>query len=223
MTAPPFRKPPTAQEAVLNELRRAISSGEMPPGSAIPQVAVAERLGVSRVPVREALKILEGEGHVTYAPHRGYTVTELDAGELLEIYRIRGLLERHAVESAAPNFGPPLAAKLSGLIAEMDRCDQAGDLSGLSDSNRAFHFAIYEASGQLHLVRLIRQLWDASDPYRTVYFGSAGNRERVQQEHREIAAAVASRDADRVADLLEEHRDHASDVVVGLLGEGEVS
>lgn len=219
MSAQPYRKPPTAQEAVLNELRRAIASGEMAPGSAIPQVAVAERLGVSRVPVREALKILEGEGHVTYAPHRGYTVTELDGAELLEIYRIRGLLERHAVEMAAPNLGTQLAAKLDGLIAEMDRCAQAEDLSGLSDSNRAFHFAIYEASGKTHLVRLIRQLWDASDPYRTVYFGGAGNRERVQQEHREIATAVARGEVDRVADLLEEHRDHASDVVVGLLGE----
>jgi len=214
-----FRRPPTAQEAVLNELRRAIARGEMAPGSAIPQAAVAQRLGVSRVPVREALKILEGEGHVTYAAHKGYTVTELDAAELLEIYRIRGLLERHAVKLAGSELNDKLAARLEALIEEMERCSEAEDLGGLSEANRAFHFLIYEASGGSHLVRLIRQLWDASDPYRTVYFGGAENRKSLQTEHRQIAAAVADGDAERVADLLEQHRDHASAVVVEFLRE----
>ncbi|MEU6263237.1 GntR family transcriptional regulator [Saccharopolyspora shandongensis] len=219
MSTQQFRRPPTAQEAVLDELRREIASGGMAPGSAIPQAAVAEKLGVSRVPVREALKILEGEGHVTYAPHRGYTVTELDAAELLEIYRVRGLLESYAVQHAAPRLTGELAAKLDELVGEMDRYAAAEDLGGLSEANRTFHFLIYEASAQSHLVRLIRQLWDASDPYRTVYFGGADNRVRIQEEHREIAAAVARGDADRVADLLKAHRDHACDVVVAVLGE----
>jgi DNA-binding GntR family transcriptional regulator len=217
MSTQRFRRPPTAQEAVLTELRRAIARGELSPGSSIPQAAFADRLGVSRVPVREALKILEGEGHVTYAPHKGYTVTELEATELLEIYRIRGLLERYAVTLAAPRLDQDLAERLNELIERMDRCAEEEDYGALSDANRTFHFLIYEASGQRHLVRLIRQLWDSSDPYRTVYFGGHDNRARVQSEHRQIAAAVARGDDVAVADLLEAHRSHASDVIIDLL------
>ena len=93
-----FRRPPTAQEAVLAELRRAIAAGELRPGEQVLQDALAERFGVSRVPLREALKILEGEGQVTYRPHRGYFVAELDLDDLREVYRIRDLLETEAID-----------------------------------------------------------------------------------------------------------------------------
>jgi len=89
---PPWR-PPTAQEAVLAELRRFITTGRLRPGQQIVQDALAVQLGVSRVPLREALKILEGEGQVTYVAHRGYFVTELSLSDLLEVYRIREILE----------------------------------------------------------------------------------------------------------------------------------
>ena len=102
MTSRPFRRPPTAQEAVLAELRRAIVTGELAPGEQVLQDALAERFGVSRVPLREALKILEGEGQVTYRPHRGYFVAELDVDDLREVYRIRDLLESEAVRVAVP-------------------------------------------------------------------------------------------------------------------------
>lgn len=82
-------RPPTAQEFVLTELRRAIVSGQLRPGAAIRQDTLAESLGVSRVPLREALKILEGEGQVTYRPHRGYFVADLSYDDLREVYRIR--------------------------------------------------------------------------------------------------------------------------------------
>ncbi|MBL8582662.1 MAG: GntR family transcriptional regulator, partial [Rhizobiaceae bacterium] len=97
-------KPQTAQEAVLYELRRRIVSGEFEPGSQILQDALAEELGVSRVPVREALRTLEGEGQVSYEPHRGYFVVELDLNELVEIYRLRDLLEPEATAKAFPNI-----------------------------------------------------------------------------------------------------------------------
>src|SRR5674476_1570791 len=79
-----FRRPPTAQEAVLAELRRLITAGLLRPGQQIVQDALAVQFGVSRVPLREALKILEGEGQVTYVAHRGYFVTELSLSDLIE-------------------------------------------------------------------------------------------------------------------------------------------
>src|SRR5690606_32639587 len=82
VTTSGFQKPPTAQQAVLAELRRFIASGSLRPGQQIRQDTLSAELGVSRVPLREALKILEGEGQVTYEAHRGYFVTELSLRDL---------------------------------------------------------------------------------------------------------------------------------------------
>lgn len=93
-------RPPTTQEFVLQELRNAIVRGELPPRQPIRQDAIAQRFGVSRVPLREALKILEAEGQVVYRPHRGYSVAELALSDLLEVYRLRQLLESEAATVA---------------------------------------------------------------------------------------------------------------------------
>ena len=100
-----FHRPLTAQQAVLAELRRAMLAGELTPGSQIVQEAIAERLGVSRVPIREALRILEGEGQVIYVPHHGYSVAELNLDELLEIQRIRELLEPEVTRKTLRQLG----------------------------------------------------------------------------------------------------------------------
>ena len=94
----------------MAELRLAIASGDLRPGEQVLQDALAERFGVSRVPLREALKILEGEGQVVYRPHRGYFVAELDLDDLREVYRIRDLLESEAVRVAVPQINRRAAA-----------------------------------------------------------------------------------------------------------------
>lgn len=94
------RRPPTAQQFVLAELRRAITTGRLRPGAPIRQDALAEEFQVSRVPLREALKTLQGEGLVTYEAHRGYSVETLSLDDLREVYRIRQLLEEEAVRRA---------------------------------------------------------------------------------------------------------------------------
>jgi DNA-binding GntR family transcriptional regulator len=204
-----FKRPPTAQEAVLAELRRAIVEGELAPGTQIVQEALAERLGLSRVPIREALKILEGEGQVSYSPHRGYFVTELDLDELLEVYRIRQLLETEAATVAVPRLSEEVLGRMGEAIGDMVRASSEGNIVAMTAANRRFHFAIIESSGMPRLTRLVRQLWDATDPYRSLYYAEEVNRKTVDREHREILAAARDRDVDRVVALLDEHRDHA--------------
>ena len=118
-----FVRPPTAQEAVLAEIRRLIVSGELAPGAPVRQEAVAERLGVSRVPVREALKVLEGEGHVVYAAHRGYVVAELSVDDLTEVYRLRELLEAALSADGATSWH-------SALTAAGVPCGPINDIAG---------------------------------------------------------------------------------------------
>jgi len=202
-------KAPTAQESVLIALRDDIVSGRLRPGSQIVQDDLAREYGVSRVPLREALKILEGEGQVTYYPHRGYFVTELSVDDLLEVYRLRYLLEAEALERAVGEADDDDISYISDLLDAVERAGSEGDTAALTSANRAFHFAIFELSGQPRLTRLIRVLWDSTDAYRTVYFHEEANRERVRHEHRDMLEALRRRDARALIALQEEHRAHS--------------
>jgi DNA-binding GntR family transcriptional regulator len=209
MTRQQFRRPPTAQEAVLSELRRAIVTGELRPGEQVLQDALAERFGVSRVPLREALKILEGEGQVIYRPHRGYFVAELDLDDLREVYRIRDLLESEAVRVAVPQITEAELAALAAALDDVERASAAGDLARMAEANRRFHFGLIEAAHLPRLSRLVRVLWDATDVYRSLYYADEGHRDTVHDEHRAVLDAVLAGSAERAVDLLRAHRERA--------------
>ncbi|WP_225993079.1 GntR family transcriptional regulator [Actinomadura rudentiformis] len=212
------RRPPTAQQFVLAELRRAITTGELKPGAPIRQDALAERLDVSRVPLREALKILEGEGLVEHQAHRGYFVAVLSMADLREIYRIRALLEAEAVRVAAPHLTPEVLAALEAAQDEVERAGEAGDVTAMAAANRRFHFMLFERSGMPRLVRLITTLWDSTDAYRSLYYGGTPNRERVVHEHRAVLAALRDGDIDAAVAWLDRHRAHAVSTLQEVLG-----
>jgi len=218
MTDTGFRRPPTAQEAVLAELRRAIVSGQLRPGEQVLQDALAERFGVSRVPLREALKILEGEGQVVYQPHRGYFVAELDVDDLREVYRMRDLLESEAVRVAVPRLTAEDLQRLTEAADDVDRADASGDLVAMTGANRRFHFTLIEAAGMPRLARLVRILWDATDAYRSLYYAEQANRASVHEEHRAVVDAVRAGDAELAVVLLRTHREHAVEAVARVLG-----
>lgn len=212
------RRPPTAQEFVLGELRRLIVTGGLRAGEQIKQDALAESLGTSRVPLREALKILEGEGQVTYHPHRGYFVAELSASDLVELYRIRQLLEDEAAAVAIPKLTSADLEGLEAALREVEAAGEAGDIPAITVANRRFHFLLIERAELPRLTRLIRQLWDATDAYRSVYFAEPVNRLQVEREHRFILEALRERDIPRSIALLNTHRDHAVKRVSRVLG-----
>ena len=203
------RRPPTAQQFVLEEIRRAITSGELRPGDPIRQDALAAQLGVSRVPLREALKILEGEGLVSYQVHRGYGVVSLSMADLREVYRIREILEDEAVRRAADTLTGADVDRLDEIQTDVERASEAGDVAGMAAANRLLHFTLFEYSGMPRLVRHIRLLWEATDAYRSLYYSEGGNRQRVNDEHRAMLAALRDGDADRAVASLNEHRAHA--------------
>ena len=208
---------PTAAETVLQELRSALTTGHLLPGQQLIQEDLASDLGVSRVPIRESLKILEGEGQVTYHPNRGYFVTELSADDLIELYRIREILEAEALAKAVVEVSDADIADIEAILSKVNEAAKSGDVAVLTETNRAFHFAIIELSGMNRLSRLIRQLWDASDIYRTVYFRDPVNRERIHSEHQEIMDALKSRDAQALIRAQNNHREHAVQVLTTII------
>lgn len=204
-----YRRPPTAQEAVLAELRRLIATGRLRPGEQILQDALAVELGVSRVPLREALKILEGEGLVTYAAHRGYFVTQLSLSDLLEVYRIRELLEAEAVRVGLPHLTTEDVERLEGVEHDVRAAAERGDLVAMTAANRRFHLSLVEACGLPRLVWIIRLLWDATEVYRSVYYADDSNRRLAGDEHADLMVAVRRGDVDGALGVLAAHREHA--------------
>jgi DNA-binding GntR family transcriptional regulator len=199
----------TAQQHALDWLRRAIVAGELAPRQRVNQEDVAERTGLSVAPVREALRALEQEGQVTYLPRRGYFVTELRIADLEEIYALRRVLEGRAAREALPALGPDALERIEAAAADCGSAAAAGDVAGELAANRRFHFAILEAPGNPHAMRMIRMLWDSTEAYRALYYGSPEERDRSLEAHERILAALRAGDADRLVGELDAHRDRA--------------
>jgi DNA-binding GntR family transcriptional regulator len=208
---------PSATQSVLKLLRTDLITGHLTPGDQVVQETLAERYGVSRVPLREALRLLESEGLVTHEPHRGYFVTELTTGDLEEVYRLRAILETEAITAAVPNLSTSDINEIATLMAAAAAAADQADIAALTDANRDFHFAIFEASAMPRLVRLLRQLWDATDLYRSLYFAEHSNRVRVGDEHEHILAGLRNRDAQAVIAMHTQHRENSSESVSALL------
>ncbi len=213
-----FQRPPTAQEAVLVELRARILRGDIAPGRPLRQEDLAASLGVSRVPVREALRILESEGHVTYVAHRGYRVTELDLDDLQELYHLRALIEDDLVRRALTRRDPDHVAAVRAAHARLASAEAArpADPAEMAAANRAFHWAIMRPTPRAE--RILTTLWDASEVYRARWFALSDNVARGAQEHARALAAVEAGEADALVAILTEHRAGAVQALRGQLG-----
>lgn len=209
--------PSTAAQHALDGLRSIIVEGELRPGQRIVQDALAERLGTSVAPVREALRLLEREGQVTYRPRRGYCVTELSVDDLEEVYELRQLLEERAVRLALPTLDDRSYELLAAAAEECAAAGRVADVPTELDANRRFHFALMEAPAKPNLLRLIRMLWDSTEAYRALYHKSQAEREIAAQAHQRILAAVRRGDADDVVAELDAHRSRALEVLREIL------
>jgi DNA-binding GntR family transcriptional regulator len=214
----PTPPPSTTAQHALDWLRRAVVEGELVPGQRVLQDDVAERLGVSVAPVREALRVLEQEGQVTYKPRRGYYVTELRIEDLAEIYELRRVLEERAVRQALPSLDDDALERVGVAAADCLRAAEAGEVAAELAANRRFHFGLLESPEQSHTMRLIRLLWDSTEAYRALYYNSPQERRAAADAHQRILDAVRRGDADEVVAELDAHRTRALDVLAGILG-----
>jgi DNA-binding GntR family transcriptional regulator len=148
----------TKSDSVQRLIRQAIAMGEIRPGERLLQHELAERLGVSPTPVREALMALVAQGVLTYLPNRGVRVVELDAPDAEQVYRIRGELEPLAVELGGPKLSQSSLDDLAGVLASMHRAAEHRRLDRVKVLDHRFHFLIYSAAGPGRLNDMIEHL-----------------------------------------------------------------
>lgn len=216
--APPqLPVPGTAAQHALQSLRLLIVSGTLRPGQRVNQDVLAEQMGLSVAPVREALRALEQEGQVTYLPRRGYFVTELQIEDLEEIYTLRALLEDRAAREALPQLGEAEIERLALAAQECVAAAQVGDVARELDANRSFHFLLLSSDRHPHLMRMIRLLWDSTEAYRALYYNSPAERQRANDAHDRILRAVRDGDPDRLVAELDAHRERALQVLRAIL------
>ncbi len=209
--------PQTTPEHALEGLRRAIIERQLRPGQRIAQEQFAGTLGISIAPVREALRVLEQEGQVVYRPRRGYFVRELRIEDLEEIYELRRLLEERAARLSLPALDED---SLGAILAAARACMRAasrGEVAVQLAANRRFHFAILDACGQPHTIRMIRMLWDSTEAYRAMYYNSAAERRRANAAHKRIVRSIEQRDPDALVAELDAHRERALVVLRSIL------
>ncbi len=215
------RGPDTAQQHAVDWLRHAIVRGDLRPGQRVTQDEIAERIGVSLAPVREALRVLEQEGQLTYRPRRGYFVTELRIEDLDEIYGLRQVLEERAARHALPTIDGDALERITLAASDCDAAAATGDIAAELEANRRFHFGILEAPDNPHHIRVIRLLWDATEAYRALYYNSSDERRAASAAHDRILRALKKGDADRLVAELDRHRHRALEVLRNILGEGQ--
>lgn len=203
-----FVRPKTAQQAVAEALRHDITTGKLAPGSWIVQDTLAEQFGMSRIPVREALKTLEAEEYVTYVPHSGYRVAKLSLDDLTEVFTLRALLEEALIRDAMPGVTDEIVEEMRSQNADMDAATAAGDLIAVGVANRQFHFLTFQQSRMARTKRIVTQLWNTADAYRPLY-APLLDMAKVNSEHFLMIDAMAARDVERMVALNHEHRAHA--------------
>jgi DNA-binding GntR family transcriptional regulator len=153
------------------------------------QTKLTRELGVSIIPVREALKTLQAEGHIEIIPHRGAFVRELSLEEMEDLYLIRARLEELAAELAVGNLTESRKEHLRHLYEEMEAATERTDHKSLMRLNREFHFTIYSAASRKHLLRILEELWDQSHRFRSIQTTLPNRSEEALKEHKKILDA----------------------------------
>jgi DNA-binding GntR family transcriptional regulator len=199
--------PRALYEDVAERLRQRIFSRELAPGDWIDEVRIAEALGISRTPLREALKVLAAEGLVTMKVRRGAYVTESSAKDLADVYHLLALLEADAAAATARQASPAQLAELQALHAELEAAGAAGaaQREHFFELNERFHLRLLEIADNRWRLQLVADLRKVMKLHRHNSLLKSGRIAESLAEHRALLAAIESRDASAAAARMQAH------------------
>lgn len=210
------------QPHVAEDLRGAILGGDEPPGTLIPIDAVARFFGVSQIPVREALKVLLGEGLVEHVPHVGYSVAKLTFVEFRELYDVRQALEASALREAARRAGPDDDTHVRETHAAMAAAMLSGDERDYHAQSRRFHMALIVPSRMQRLVHMYEAAWNMTEPARPMSRVDGAGRAVFYDDHDRLLAAFIARDEQALVAESQEHFTHLKTAIEIFAGDPDV-
>ncbi|HEY9571677.1 MAG TPA: GntR family transcriptional regulator [Pusillimonas sp.] len=179
-------------QTVVSELKRLIYSGEFMPGERLNEAALAIRMGTSRGPIREAMKVLAGLGLVTPVPNKGVFVRQLSVRDMVEVYELRAVVFAYAAERACEHFSEQHAAGFEALLNDMDVACKADDGTLYYELNLAFHELILNLSGNQRAKQAYDDYVKELHLFRRKFFNVSSNMHKSNAEHRKIYEAISS-------------------------------
>jgi DNA-binding GntR family transcriptional regulator len=215
-----LRLPASRTELVLEEIRRAILTRELLPGQPLVEMELAQRLGVSKTPVREALKLLSGSGLVTFNPYKGASVRVVDQSLARDVYDVRMLLEPEAVRRSVLAGDKSLLAEARTALDAARAAVQASEKGQLSLVNRTFHQALYRGCGNPLLISVLDDLRDRAALISVVGWQNSPSWTHEGEEHAAVLAAAEAGDADGAANLIRQHIQGFLDRILNVIDAG---
>lgn len=202
---PSSSKPRTLSGAIINEIRQAILSGQYPAGSQLRQDALAEKHGVSRIPVREALFQLEAEGLVRIVPQKGAVVSDLSVAEINDVFELRALLEPRLLLSSAPQLDQQDFKHLDAIHEEFLTATSNSSVERYGKLNAQLHMALYQRSNMPKSRQIVTSLLQTSERYTRLQLSSAEAMNRAMREHKDMIHLCRTREFDKAAHFLRGH------------------
>ncbi|MDO5350020.1 MAG: GntR family transcriptional regulator [Lachnospiraceae bacterium] len=196
------------RDVVFNTLRQAILKGELEPGERLMEIQLAERLGVSRTPIREAIRKLELEGLVLMIPRKGAEVAHISETSLREVLEVRRSLEELAIELACQRITEEEIQEVEAAETAFANAIRKGDAMNIAETDEHYHDVIYQATGNSRLVQILNNLREQMYRYRLEYIKDADKRQILIVEHEHILRALKSHNIAEAKSAVREHIDN---------------
>lgn len=193
------------RDVVFNTLRQAILKGELEPGERLMEIQLAERLGVSRTPIREAIRKLELEGLVIMVPRKGAEVARITEKDLNDVLEVRCALEELAVELACKKITKEQAEKLESTLATFKVAIHGKNLTEMAEMDEKFHMVIYEATANTRLIQTLNNLREQMYRYRVEYLKDKDVYGKLVVEHESIAKNILESNVDLAKENVKDH------------------
>ena len=205
------------RDVVFNTLRRAILRGELKPGERLMEIQLANKLGVSRTPIREAIRKLELEGLVLMIPRKGAEVAEITEKNLRDVLEVRCALEELAVQLACDRIDMARLRELHAAAAHFKEVLGNADITELAEADEAFHDVIFQATGNNRLIQLLNNLREQMYRYRIEYLKKKECYPQLLKEHAQIMHAIEEHNKEKATEITTQHINNQVDTVVDTL------
>lgn len=193
------------RDVVFESIRGAILSGTIKPGERLMEVQMAEKLGVSRTPIREAIRKLELEGLVIMVPRKGVYVADLSVKDITDVLEIRAALEGLAASLAASRVKKEDVDSIEKAVREFDEAIKGEDFELIVEKDMQFHASIFEATNNEKLIALTNNLREQIQRFRVMMLKNSSKLNDMSSEHREIADAICNKNMEKAQELASSH------------------
>lgn len=205
------------RDLVFHTLRRAIMQGNLKPGERLMEIKLANRMGVSRTPIREAIRMLELEGLVVMIPRKGAQVAKITEKDLKDVLEVRMGLEQLAVKFATQRITDQQVEELFLASRQFEAAVQADDLTDIAEADVRFHELVYQATGNKRLIQLLNNLREQMYRYRIEYLKEPSIRESLIKEHDILCEKLKARDVEGAGAIMEAHIERQEESILNSL------